>query len=429
MRISWNSSWLSQLAWEIALLLVLALALVVGSVSQAASLGEEVVAGMAGRMTQEAKAAGAAGEHQLRENLLKQALRVAPDLSSVRWELGQMQRQHRGEWEWVAIRDLQAEASTNKQLQKYEKRRASTPDTPTGHLELARWCRKYSLDEESHYHWLQVQRVAPDNREASKALDSLRLEREINEAEQARTQRRKRRAQARVQDRQWKARIAGWERSLRTGGEKAELALSDLEATVDETAIATFERKASGDFSQKTVKSNRQLQLCRAFVDALDNRPSFEATLSLTRHAVLASDESLRTTAIEHLKSRPRHEYLPLLMDGLSPLVETEVSINVSPTGRVDYAHTFYIDGSEREQAMEVTRSGGAVLMPSTMASRQDYQRAQRQVEIRTRASFVQFQREAVSLDQATAALNGPRDSLNQRIVIVLEKNNRRDFG
>ncbi len=200
-----------------------------------------VAEGLAERMTREAIAAGAAGEIALREDLLQQATRMVPDHGPARWAQGEVEV----DGEWKSIATVQEAARNNQQLQQYEDLKPQLADaTAADHLELARWCRKNNLPDEARYHWLRVLAVDDTNREALRAIDSVWVDGELvlrSAAANAQTPRYKQRKT----NREWRTRIARWERALAAGGDEAARALAALDAEVDESAIPEFERFAA----------------------------------------------------------------------------------------------------------------------------------------------------------------------------------------
>lgn len=387
--------------------------------------GESSVAkGLADRMTREAIAAGAAGDIELREELLVKAVRVAPDHGPARWARGELQ----ADGDWKPIAKVLDAARQDEQLQRYESIKSEMAGTAANHLELARWCRSNDLDDEARYHWLNVLAVNADNREALRALDSVWVDGELVPRDEAATERVSP-YKLRQVNRQWRGRIAGWERALAVGGDEAAQALVELDAEVDESAIPEFEKLAAGRRGTTAADNQRHLELCIAFVRALGTLPSYEASESLVRFAVLADDEMLRTDAAEQLIGRPEHEYIPLLVEGLAAVLESSFEIRVSPTGRVSYDHEVFAEGPNGDQQAEVARTGGAVVTfdgEQTSASvRQGLARG-RAISAR---HLRQFWAEAAFREQQVSATNAEREALNKRIVDVLEQVTGETFG
>lgn len=315
---------------------------------------------IAQRMTREALAAGAAGDAELRSKLLEQATTVAPEFAPARWAQGQMQV----DGQWQAVGKVQQAAQADPHVQEYRDLR-SAANSPQQHLELAKWCQQRELADEARYHWLQVLSADPNHAEALAALDSVWFGGQLVSPQQA-AQMEAEAAERKKHNREWKTRITAWERELSKGPDSAAHALAEVDSEVDETAIYAFERLAKGNQYTKPSDRARQLQLCKAFLDALAQMPSYEATVSLLRHAVLADDDSLRALATTHLADRPLYECVPLLIEGLSAPIESHYAVRVTPTGRISYEHEFFTEGADGNYVMERNWSGGAraVLRP-----------------------------------------------------------------
>lgn len=394
-----------------------------------------VAEGVAERMTREALAAGAAGDAELRSELLEQAVTVAPEFAPARWAQGQMQVA--GEWHSVA--EVQQAAQANPHVQEYRDLR-STANSPQQHLELAKWCQQRELADEARYHWLQVLSASPNHAEALTALDSvwfggqLVSPAEASQLEAAAAERKK-------NNRAWKTRITAWERELSKGPDSAARALAEVDSDVDETAIYAFERLAKGNQHTKASDRQRQLQLCNAFLDALAEMPSYEATVSLVRHAVLADDDSLRATAITNLADRPLHEYVPLLIDGLATPIESRFDIRITPTGRVSYQHEFHAEKSDADFTFERGWSGNthAILLPPRQGNTFDTRTqqlnrnklyfAQRQLNAERKRNLSDAKVAALQAEAEVAKTNEMIRTQNRKVIAVLKALTGQDLG
>ena len=380
--------------------------------------------GIAERMAGEATAAAAAGEIDLRNDLLDQALRIDPECSTAHWAKGEMQV----DGQWQSIAEIQSSAAASEKIQQYQTLRESSPQTPEAQLQLARWCRKNDLTDEARFHWLAVLSVDSQNQEALAALDSVWFDGQLvspDEAKQLREQQREFRKQA---DR-WSAKIAGWERALKKGGDVADVALAELEAEVDETAIPEFTKLFVRQRGVTETEHQRNTTLCNSFVMAMGRLPSYEACQFLVRVAVLADDESVRSLAGEQLQSRPAHQYVPLLIAGLSAKLESRYEVSVSPTGRVQYDHEVFAEGPNGNEIAEVSRTGGVSLVFAEGASEEAVRTATGTAQRRTANHARQYQMEAASKERAIAALNSQRGFMNSRIVAVLQQTTGQDLG
>ena len=376
------------------------------------------------RMTCEAKDAGSAGELELREDLLAQALRMDPNCSSAHWAKGEMQV----DGNWVSVKEIQNAAAANDLNKQYLERRDACGESAEEQLELARWCRKHSLNDEARYHWLAVLATDQENREALQALDSAWYEGQLVSTDEAK-QLREQTQQLRKQTQRWRARIAGWERALKLGGDDADLALAELDAEVNESAIAEFERLATRRAGVTDAEKSRNNQLCQAFIQALGRLPSYEAGVSLVRFSVMADDEELRSLAAQQLISRPDYEYVPLLITGLSSKLEGRFALTVTPTGRVQYDHQVFTEGPNGDEVTEISRTGGAVVTVAGQNMSAKAQQTLSQGREISRNHYQQYEAEAARRQEAIAEMNTQREEQNAKIIAVLKQTTGQDLG
>ncbi|WP_442482921.1 polymorphic toxin-type HINT domain-containing protein [Aeoliella sp. SH292] len=394
------------------------------TVSSLSSAGDNVASGIAERMTREALAAGAAGETELREDLLDQALRVAPDHAPARWAKGQIEQD--GEWKSIGV--VQEEARANTRRDEYQAMKSQAPEGSAAQLELAKWCQRNNLADEARYHWLNVLTADPQNKDALRALDSDWFEGRLlprdEVADLKLDQRERRKAEG-----TWRARIAGWDRAIKSGGDEAERALADVEATVDESAIPEFEKLAINTRKRGPGQASRNAQLCEAYVSALERLPSYEASLSLARLAVLADDSTLQLAAMETLKQRPTYEVLPMLFTGLTPVIESRFDITRSENGLIQYTHEMVAEGADVDYVAETSTTVAAPVVVIEGASAQAVQRALNRSEMRQYTAAQQMAREAQRLEEMAASANATREQLNGRIVAVLRTLTGKDYS
>src|SRR5262245_38461367 len=85
-------------------------------------------------------------------SLVREAVRLAPDVNLARWQLGQMKVGAA----WVPIEDAQRSAAANPKLAEYRQLRTQYGDGLDAQAALARWCGKNGLVEEARFHWATV---------------------------------------------------------------------------------------------------------------------------------------------------------------------------------------------------------------------------------------------------------------------------------
>ncbi|QDU58133.1 polymorphic toxin-type HINT domain-containing protein [Aeoliella mucimassa] len=398
--------------------------LLVGAAGTVRADDASVKTGIAERMTREAKSAGATGDLALRDDLLQQAARLAPDFGPAHWNQGEILV----DGQWQSIHEVQSAANSSSVTKEYAALREAAADTPSDHLRLARWCRKNDLNDEARFHWLKLLSIDRENREALHGLNLVAFEGDLVEADQLEALRNESREFRKRSD-QWRARIAGWHRALKLGGVKAEIALAELGAEVDESAIPEFERLMAGRRGITPAEADRDKELSKAFLLALGQLPSYQACESLVRISVLAEEQELRTLAGEQLKARPEHEYIPLLVSGLAAELETHFEVSISPTGRVQYDHEVFAEGPNGGERAEVSRTGGAVVTYGGDPTSGEAQAVLNRGRRASAGKYQDYQREAAQRVEMVAAINEQRLQINNRIIAVLAQTTGEDLG
>jgi hypothetical protein len=92
-------------------------------------------------------------------------------------------------------------------------------------------------------------------------------------------------------------------------------------------------------------------------MDALSKVSDPAATVSLMRHSVLSPEADVRAAAIDKLKPRPIHEYVPLLIGGLAMPLESSFSVLTTGDGSVHYRHSLYREGQDADWSFDTRLS------------------------------------------------------------------------
>lgn len=388
-------------------------------------------ASIAEQLTRRAVDAGLQGDLQGRTDLLARAMRVDPDFAPARWEAGQIAI----DGNWLPIEKAQARAAADPRLEQYQAACDASPDTATGHLKLAQWCRRNRLADEARYHWLRVLAASPRNTDALDALDSTWHNGQLVRNDVARVLEESEREQRKA-NRAWRTRIAKWERALGSDPTGASVELQELRSAVDASAIPEFERLASGRESVTRAVADRRQQLSLAFIGALQDMPDFPATESLCRFAVLAPDEPLRIAAANAVVQRPPQEFVPLLLAGLASPIESRFELSTTPMGNVRYSHELFSRGPDADQVLDRTHNAyfRAEMPPAldpfdTDRRISQMMRAEQNLRVRARQTVYQLHKQAVGLQQQVETENVRRSTINDRIFHVLREVVDEDLG
>jgi hypothetical protein len=324
----------------------------------------------ADQLINEASQAKAKGEQAIAYELLHRVVRIAPDNSLARWQLGQVKVGS----EWLSIEEAQRRAEADPRQAKYQERKEVAGDSPQGQLALARWCRGNKLDDEARFHWSNVLSADPKNKEALRAAGLRWHDGELKSIAQIREAKLES-GEAKQATHRWASRIAVWMRSLGDKNTRTPLAvLDEIRAVDDVAAIPAFEDVTLKGSQAANEKNTVVRRLSLAFVTALDKMHDEAGTDSLVRHAVMSSFVDVRASAIAELHYRPLEEYVPTLLDNfVAPLKSTTRVVN-DPDGSVHYLHSIYREGAFEDWSYRSERSiyrpGSAVgLAAGLMAS------------------------------------------------------------
>ncbi|MCI0332176.1 MAG: HINT domain-containing protein [Planctomycetes bacterium] len=303
------------------------------------------------RLVASARQAEIDGDTEKCYRLLREAVRVVPDFTLARWQLGQMQV----DGQWLAVEEAQRRAAADPKQAQYRELRQSHGETPQGQLALARWCRKNNLNDEARFHWASVLSVDPSNEEALRAVDMRWQNGQLLTREQAAQQKEELR-ELKLAEKHWSPTIAKWQRAV-SGSDSAERgkALNEIRTLKATDAILPLEKVTLGRDGNQKKPSAECRRISLAFLDALGKMREQAATESLVRHAAFSPMIDSRIDATEKLKVRPLHDYVPLLLSGLEMPIESSFSVTNGPDGSVHYRHTLYKVGPTADWSIQAS--------------------------------------------------------------------------
>jgi len=255
----------------------------------------------------------------LRAQILKSAEQDAHGHEIANWYAGKIKQQG----EWVSLDAARQHASEDSRLAEYQLRRANLTDNIIGHEKLARWCKKQALTDQANVHWLHVLRLRPQHRVALHELElswyrgQLLASDEVEgyQAKEKEFQKRKKR---------WRSKAARLRRDLEQGEPAERLAArKELREAREPAAVPALldEFAEEGATEEQTI--DRQIELM-AILGSID---APEAVDTLLGFAVRSQNDAVRYAALDELKAKPIHQYVPTLLAELKLPVEASVSI------------------------------------------------------------------------------------------------------
>ncbi len=146
-----------------------------------------------------------------------------------------------------------------------------------------------------------------------------------------------------------------------------------------------------------------------------------------------------RASAIAKLKPREQHDFVPLLLSGLSMPIESTFYVATDTSGSVHYAHSLYQEGPEVDWSVDANH----FTMQNSMPGHEWVYRpqlgiwddntatpAQRiaRVAATARKSQSKYERTAAAVQSQVSAANNKADGLNARIIHVLAATTGKNF-
>ncbi len=288
------------------------------------------------------------GPSDQRNLLLEQALKLDPNYAPARWQSGYV----RWDDQWLTLDEVAQRAGDDKRLDAYRQRRDAMIDTADAHRELARWCKKSQLFDESRVHWAKVLEFDAQGAEALTALGlqfhegRLLTRQQIVEA--------KKLAGERLQAmRRWQPQMVKWRKALETGtGKDYEAAREALSKLDDVDAIGALEATFAENGTGKKADA-----LNLALIETVGRMPTPEATQVLLRRALQPDSQAVRAAACDQLKKRPMYAYVPQMIAAIPGKIKTHFNIFVLPGGMVIHEHEVFLEGREADVLLTFTSS------------------------------------------------------------------------
>lgn len=331
-----------------------------------------------------------------REELLTAAAAAAPDNPAVRWRQGYV-RSAGGTWTKA---DDRPSKKRQAQLKAYADRRARAGEDAAGQLELADWCGKQGLLEQERVHLARVCEFAPNHPAARQRLGFVPagnswVSRQEVAAQQQRT------AEANKAFAYWAPRL-----------EKLAAALSSSEADKRTAALAELReiRDPAALPALRLVVGTRGEEAELLVVELIAQLQDATAVEALARHAAFSPSLRVRKAAAEQLKTRPRDQFVPLMLSSMFTPIRSQLAEVALPNGRIGYRHAFLREGAQNHELMVFDTQYKQIAVPNG-----DQQDAARRTVREARDT-------ALRMEQTMAAQNQYTTALNDRIAWVLNQ-------
>jgi hypothetical protein len=284
---------------------------------------------------QQALLAETLGDNQERAARLGKALLAAPDLPEANWHSARVRVGN----EWLPLSQVVNRAQSDPNLQEYRELRDKAV-TAKALRDLARWCNKNNLPDLMRLHYAQL--LGHENADAEMKKEAVRqLDlREVNGAWVPADELKAREEQAK----QVEAAIAKWRPLLK----KLQEQIDGEDYARRDRAIEEFHKL--DDVAIIPVLESFLLDAGERFqeeaIERLATFPHYEATEVLVRYAILGRTSIVRDQASAALKPRPMHEFVPLLLAGLTAPFKSRFQIVWDRQGKISYSHALLREGS-----------------------------------------------------------------------------------
>jgi hypothetical protein len=292
---------------------------------------------------------GIFGNAKARQTLLREATELDPQLALARWHLAQVRDGER----WMSVEQYESLRAVDGTLAEYDARRAQVDNDPARELSLASWCAAKGLQDTAQVHWQQLlQNPLASAAQRDVAIEKLGLQsyegvlRSRDEIERLHAEQAKHDEQLA----KWVPLLERWRDGLQSNSARRERAVRDeLNQLSDPAAVAALEQ----------VFSSASEPLALEAINVLGRIPEHEATQSLVNHALHLPWESAREAAIEQLRTRSPHDFLPLMLNQLVSTMKTQTEVYVGPDGMVHRHHHLHQEGAEADRVLTTSFVGG----------------------------------------------------------------------
>lgn len=220
-------------------------------------------------------------------------------------------------------------------LEAYEKKKAETPDSIEGNLELAHWCAEHNLLNQRKAHYERVLELDPDNATARRSLGFKRMidgEWRTSDAEMADqgkvkykgrwvSKQEKELLEKKSEDKIRASQLAGQIKKCvkDLSGPNSDKALSELEGLRDPLCVPGL---------IKSYQTSKHPQIKKVLIKCLGRIGTQESINMLLMIAVDEKIEELRLTALDNLKTASGKGTTEYFITRLSPKTSTNDQVN-----------------------------------------------------------------------------------------------------
>ena len=244
------------------------------------------------------------GDLVSRDRLLKEACHLDSEFAPARWLQGQVKSV---DGKWTSVEESVTTAQSNRLLAEYESMRSRQPASVEGNWQAAQWCAKNGMMAQCRAHLENIIVLDHDNKAARAALGHQLVGHDwVSPADQARLVQRA--AFASLGREKYGQGIEKLALKISSGsGREQDAALKEMFAIDDPLVIPVLESLAGKSTLFAMIATKRLTEI---------DHP--ESSLALMRLAVLYPDDQVTNLAIEGLKKKPLHDFVPEMLSAMS---------------------------------------------------------------------------------------------------------------
>ncbi len=391
------------------------------AVGQSTELGSD----LAGELTRQAFEAEIRGEPATRQRLLLDTVAAHPQYQPAQSQLGKLKLGN----QWISASDYQKQFEENSRYQQYLAMRSGAEHNLRNHVDAAKWCRRYRLNDEEQFHWRAVLSFDAKHAEALRALGLQWFEGELLSRDEIaqRAASAKRRAAER---RYWAAVLQ--QLTNEQGGALDGIPLgqlADLPQLEPAGCLSAIESELLGRDQQQESLAVKMLQRI--------HNP--ESTDLLVHVAMFSTHSDVRQQAIDVLKQRKLHSFAPQLLQALQNPFETDFRLYLDGQDKIQYQHELTRETPDRNQV--VFLFGHADLYRPFSGTLDFLLNSRRPLIIQNRArregiypsfahrQFVRFAEFGAQIEQEVETANQQIKAINARVANVLTQVVGQDHG
>lgn len=286
----------------------------------------------AGKLVDQAMAAELSGNDELRNELLKQAVKERPDNALANWLLGRV----RSGDSWRDATATDQRATWDLKLSEYKRLRDSMA-TAEDELRLAQFCESWDAERSKLHYWNVMRRSDSTASQRDVAARSLKVE-QVGDAwldpEQLAAYRDE---VSRIQQalNTWLPRFEKFTQTLASPSARERQAVVD--ALADRGEDLAIAARYAGPLCSEP--------LALLLVDALAGQDTPEDGRALVEIAVWSSSDRVREAAVVAMKGRQLAETVPHLIMKLADPVRTQFGVFIDRAGNIHHVHQLVQEG------------------------------------------------------------------------------------